>query len=55
MPIEKYFSGHGEEVMSSIRKAHPGASKERIKAEFYATANKRKQKPQQKRVKGLGG
>jgi len=42
MPISKYFKGHGEEVMASMRKAHPEYSEKRVKAEFYATENKRK-------------
>lgn len=48
MPIKKYFQGHGEEVMVSIRKAHPDYSEDRVKAEFYATANARK-----KQARGL--
>lgn len=39
MPLSKYFSGHGEKVMSSMRKTY-GA--EKAKKVFYATANKRK-------------
>lgn len=42
MPISGYFEGHGEEVMRSIRKAHPGYGKKRVKEEFYRTANKLK-------------
>lgn len=45
MPMGKYFEGHGKEVLASMRKAHPKYSAERVKAEFYATANKRKMKP----------
>lgn len=41
MPISKYFSGHGEEVMKAMKKQY-GAKAEQV---FYATANKRKQKP----------
>jgi hypothetical protein len=41
MPINKYFSGHGDEVMSSMKKTY-GSKK--AKNVFYATANKRKQK-----------
>ena len=41
MPLSKYFRGHGNEVMDSIRKAHPNASDEKVKSEFYATANSR--------------
>ncbi len=39
MPISKYFSGHGEQVMKSMKKAH-GAKEG--KREFYATLNKKK-------------
>lgn len=45
MPLKEYFKGHGTEVMKSIRKAHPEASEERVKEEFYRTANARKMKP----------
>jgi len=44
MPISKYFGGHGKAVLASMKKAHPTYSKKRIMREFYATANKRKQK-----------
>ena len=39
MPISKYFSGHGTEVMKNMTKEY-GAKKG--KQVFYATANKRK-------------
>jgi hypothetical protein len=42
MPINKYFGGHGSEVMSDMTSKH-GAKKG--KQVFYATANKRKQNP----------
>jgi hypothetical protein len=42
MPISKYFKGHGEEVMGNMQKEY-GAKKG--KQVFYATANKRAQKP----------
>ncbi len=42
MPLNKYFSGHGKEVMASMSKEY-GAKKG--KQVFYATANKRKKKP----------
>jgi hypothetical protein len=38
MPLSKYFKGHGEEVMSNMKKQY-GAKK--AKQVFYATANKR--------------
>lgn len=41
MPISKYFSGHGREVMAEMIKKH-GEEGKRI---FYATAQKRGQKP----------
>jgi hypothetical protein len=47
MPISKYFKGHGEDVMKSIRKAHPDWSEKRVKSEFYATASKKNAKPGQ--------
>lgn len=45
MPISEYFKGHGEEVMKSIRKAHPGYSAKEVNREFYSTANARRAKP----------
>lgn len=42
MPIYKYFGGHGQEVMASMVKKH---GEKKGKSEFYATANKRNQKP----------
>lgn len=42
MPIEKYFGGHGSEVMSDMTKKHGAKKGKNI---FYATANKRKQNP----------
>jgi hypothetical protein len=38
MPISKYFKGHGEEVMSKMKKQY-GSKKG--KSVFYATANKK--------------
>lgn len=52
MPISKYFKGHGEDVMQSMRDAHPGASDERVKSEFYATANKTGLKPPKRKTIG---
>jgi hypothetical protein len=37
VPVEKYFAGHGREVMAKMRKKY-GDRAERV---FYATANKR--------------
>ena len=49
MPVTAYFGGHGSEVMTSIRRAHPNYSEARVKSEFYATAHTRKQKPVKQR------
>jgi hypothetical protein len=38
MPLSKYFKGHGEEVMSKMKKQY-GSKKG--KSVFYATANKK--------------
>ena len=42
MPISKYYKGHGAEVMANMKREYGSAKGERV---FYATANKRKQKP----------
>jgi hypothetical protein len=42
MPIDKYFQGHGSEVMASMQAKHGAEAGER---EFYATANDRGMKP----------
>jgi hypothetical protein len=42
MPIGKYFKGHGDEVMSNMKKEYGDKKGESI---FYATANARKMKP----------
>ena len=42
MPINKYFKGHGSEVMSNMKKEYGGKKGESV---FYATANKKKMKP----------
>ena len=39
MPISKYFKGHGEKVMQSMKKQY---GEEKGKSIFYATANKQK-------------
>jgi hypothetical protein len=41
MPISKYYHGHGEEVMSEMKKKYG----DRAENVFYATANAKKQKP----------
>ncbi len=48
MPIQKYFQGHGNEVMDSIRHAHPEKPEKDVKSMFYATANSRNANPGQK-------
>ena len=37
MPISKYYKGHGEEVMASMKKEYGSKKGERV---FYATKNK---------------
>lgn len=39
MPLSKYFGGHGEEVMSNMKKEY---GDEKGKSVFYATENKNK-------------
>lgn len=41
MPLSKYFGGHGEKVMSAMKKQYGADKGERV---FYATSNKRKKK-----------
>ncbi len=41
MPINKYFKGHGKEVMAAMKKEYGGKKGESV---FYATANKNKKK-----------
>jgi hypothetical protein len=38
MPLSKYYGGHGEKVMKSMKKQYGSEKGERV---FYATANKR--------------
>ena len=57
MPIDKYFKGHGDEVMKNMTKEY-GAKKG--KSVFYATANKKGLKPKANKsmdaaMKTLGG
>lgn len=40
MPIDKYFEGHGEEVMKSMKEQY---GKEKGEQVFYAKANKQKE------------
>ena len=50
MPTSEYFAGHGRKVMSSMRKQY---GEKKGKQVFYATANKKKQNPEHKALKGL--
>jgi hypothetical protein len=50
MPVSKYFGGHGEKVMSSMRKQY---GEEKGKQVFYATANKKGVGPTAKTAKHL--
>ena len=43
MPVGKYFQGEGEKVMSNMKERYGPDKGERV---FYATANKRHQKPE---------
>ena len=47
MPIGKYFGGHGDEVMSSMKSTYKDPKK--AKQVFYATANKERQAAPKKR------
>ena len=42
MPVNKYFKGHGDEVMSAMAKEY---GPKKGKSVFYATANKKSDKP----------
>jgi hypothetical protein len=52
MPINKYYKGHGSEVMANMKGQYGEAEGERV---FYATANKQKQKPKGKKSHALAG
>jgi hypothetical protein len=49
MPISKYYGGHGEKVMQSMKKEYGAKKGERV---FYATANKKAQAPAKKATSG---
>jgi len=56
MPISKHYGGHGDEVMSSMKKTY--GDSEKAKRVFYATENARKndRKPRgRKRIRKQGG
>ena len=46
MPVSGYYGGHGDKVMDEMRSKYGDKEGERV---FYATANKRKQKPGESR------
>ena len=46
MPLSKHYKGHGEEVMSSMKKTYKDP--ETAKRVFYATENKMKSKRKMK-------
>jgi hypothetical protein len=56
MPVDKYFGGHGEEVMASMKTtyANKGGAK-KAKRVFYATANKQKKQKAHAQAKALEG
>lgn len=45
MPIGEYYEGEGRKVMSSMKKQYGEEKGERV---FYATANKKGQKPKKR-------
>lgn len=56
MPIDKYYGGHGEEVMASMKEtyANKGGAK-KAKSVFYALANKQKKQKARAQAKALEG
>jgi len=50
MPVGEYYKGHGDEVMSSMKKTY---GEKKGKSVFYATANKKKQSPKSKKRHGF--
>lgn len=48
MPLSKYYKGHGEDVMSKMKKKYGEEKGERV---FYATANKKGLGPSEEVVK----
>lgn len=47
MPINKHYAGHGDEVMSSMKRTY--GDSEKAKRVFYATENKNKKKSSAKK------
>lgn len=52
MPVNKYFKGHGDKVMANMKKEYGEKKGESV---FYATANKKGEKPGAKFAKLAGG
>lgn len=52
MPVDKYYNGHGKEVMRKMRDKYGKKKGKRI---FYATAKKNKQGPEEACMKVLRG
>lgn len=50
MPINKYYSGHGSEVMKNMTEQYGAKKGKQI---FYATAASKKQRPEDHSVSGL--
>ena len=50
MPLSKYYKGHGEEVMSNMKKEYGDKKGESV---FYAKANKMKSMMPSKKFKGV--
>jgi hypothetical protein len=48
MPLNKYFHGHGEQVMQDMKKKYGDRGEE----VFYRTANKKGMKPEDKKSAG---
>lgn len=51
MPTSSYYGGEGRKVMASMKKKYG----KRAEEAFYATANKRKQKPKKRSNKAMEG
>jgi hypothetical protein len=49
MPVSEHYKGHGDEVMSSMKKTYDPETAKRV---FYATENKQKSKKKSKRKGG---
>jgi hypothetical protein len=49
MPRNSYYGGHGREVLASMKRSYGAKKAERV---FYATAEKRDEKPKLKIKRG---